>query len=79
VANLVGVSGRTLIFDDGTRLPLPCCFSVEDSGTVFLISATHGRLTQVAVAPAGSARADVERHVWQTLDGLNRRGWWHQG
>jgi hypothetical protein len=79
VVKLTGASGRTLIFDDGTTLLLPPCFRVESRGAVFLIAATRGPLTQVAIAPAGSARADVEGHVWQTLDGLNRRGWWHQG
>jgi hypothetical protein len=76
---LTGASGRTLTFDDGNVLLLPSCFHVERSGAVFLIRATRGRMTQVCLASPGVSRADLERHVWQTLDYLNRAGWWQQG
>ena len=79
MARLTGASGRTLIFDDGTMLALPHSCRVEDKGTVFLIATTRGRLTHVGSMPTGASRADVERYVWQTLDALNRAGWWHQG
>jgi hypothetical protein len=79
VAKLTGAREQTLIFDDSTTLRLPPCYSVECKGTVLLIRATRGRLTQVAIAPVGAPKADVERHLWQTLDDLNRAGWWQQG